>query len=881
MVNKIILFLLLSAAAATGQSQPKISLVQVTGTSNVFTAAQNAGDLNVFLASWNDDTTTITKVTDTAGNTYIQLLHTTTSEGGGLSQDVWYAADIKASAAAKNTLEITTSTGKYMSYLRIHGFEYSGVATSNVVNGTAIGSTGDSADPNPGGAVVTTAPNAMLFCATKTQLGDYVSVQPPGFTEVYSDTTSSVGDVADDALNVPPPPPGWYGCNPTLRTSGAWITQLAGFAGAPASTQNVMINWTSLNQVIDGFGAADAFVGPLSAAQQDFFFGTGTGQLGLSLLRTAVPDDSQVSGVCATVNAGCAGPYVSDMKAMIANGGRIYSTPWTPPPAYKTNGLGSCTNNAGLITTGYAAYATWLANYVESLKEEDGITLYALSLQNEPDLCEWYDSAYWTAAEINSFVANNLGPTFSSDKLPTLLFVPEPSTYKDLSWGTPCADDASCNKYVGGVNWHDYDAHLTGTNVVTAAPYPTSWPAGKKYWETEASCGSDFGPSFCQHGFNIDITDALDWAAVIDQRISVDNANAWLYWWLLGQNSTDDQALMAADGTVAQRAYMLGQYARFVRPGHRRITATHLPEPQVSVSAYEDQPTNALVIIATNYGGSALTQEFTMANAPEFQELTPWITSASLSLAQQSNVVVTSNSFSYTLPAQSITSFVGKATTSAATWALKNSSPLTEYSADNLHSCQAMNVTAGDLLLSYNIAYNGSTTGIALTNSDTQGNTWAMIQTVIIPNVSILQIQYTRAKASGSNTIELRSSASVHNLGNGCEEWSGGTTSGLILDGSAGVNSSANATTASASAATSGSSDLVVGMCVLPSDAGSNFAVGAGAGYTQDVFNNYLQSTSVFRAAVPLGKQTASCTTTGPASVWSAIIAGFLSASGT
>jgi len=224
---------------------------------------------------------------------------------------------------------------------------------------------------------------------------------------------------------------------------------------------------------------------------------------------------------------------------------------------------------------------------------------------------------------------------------------------------------------------------------------------------------------------------------------------------------------------------------------------------------------------------------------------------------------------------------VGTATGSAATWTLKNSSQITEYSSASSHSCPAMNVTAGDLLLSYNILYNGSTSGITLTNSDSQGNAWSVIQTVAIPSVSILQVEYTRAKTSGSDTIKVSSSASVHNVGNGCEEWSGGATSGLILDGSAGVNSSASGTTASASATTNGSGDLVVGLCVFPSDAGSNFAMGAGAGYTQDVFNNYLQTTSVFQTAVPGGKQTANCTTKGPASSWSAIVAGFLSGSGT
>ncbi|HXY02756.1 MAG TPA: IPT/TIG domain-containing protein, partial [Terriglobales bacterium] len=208
-------------------------------------------------------------------------------------------------------------------------------------------------------------------------------------------------------------------------------------------------------------------------------------------------------------------------------------------------------------------------------------------------------------------------------------------------------------------------------------------------------------------------------------------------------------------------------------------------------------------------------------------------------------------------------------------WILKNSSQITEYSSSRSHSCAPMNVTAGGLLLSYNIVYTGATSGITLTNSDTQGNVWTVIQTETIPNISILQIQYARAKASGSDTIKVSSSANVHNLGNGCEEWSGGVMSGPILDGSAGINGAGRV--ASASAKTTGSSDLVVGFCTFPWDNGANFAMSAGAGYyTQDLFNNYMESTSVYgSAAEGEGKQTASCMTSGPASNWSAIIAAF------
>lgn len=444
----------------------------------------------------------------------------------------------------------------------------------------------------------------------------------------------------------------------------ALLLLLSGFAAANAQT-TATIDWTNAHQVIDGFGASDTFVGPLTSADQSFFFGTGTGQLGLSILRTGVPDNSEVSGSCTSVSVGCAGPYVSDMKAAVANGARIYSSPWTPPPAYKTNALGTCTSNAGLITSDYAAYATWLANYVKSLQTEEGITLYALSIQNEPNECLNYDSAFWTAAEIDTFVATNLGPTFAAEGLTTLIYVPEGSGYNEMSLGSTCATDPTCNQYIGGVVWHDYDASLTGSNTIAADSYPSDWPEGKKYWQTEASCGSGFGPNFCQTGFNTDITDALDWAAVIDQRIAVDNANAWLYWWLVGLDATDDQALVNSSGTIAKRAYMLGQYGKFVRPGYFRIDATHLPEAGVSVSAYQNTATTALVIIATNYTGSNVSQQFSITNAPAFSSVTPYTTSASLNLAKQTSVSVSSNSFTYNLPADSITTFASQPSASA------------------------------------------------------------------------------------------------------------------------------------------------------------------------------------------------------------------------
>ena len=450
---------------------------------------------------------------------------------------------------------------------------------------------------------------------------------------------------------------------PATALVAAFVLFLAGLHSAQA--QSATVNWSNVHQQIDGFGASDAFQGQsMSSANQSFFFGNGSGQLGLSILRVEVSSNSgSAPGDCSSVGTSCAGVYVSDMKAAVANGARVYASPWSPPAQYTTNGSVNCQSGGGngaLSSSSYGAYATWLSNFVQSVGAQ-GVNLYAISVQNEPDMCMTYDSALWTGSQIDTFVKSNLGPTFAAQGLSTLIFAPEASSYSStVNLGSTCAGDSSCNQYVGGVNWHEYGTSFNSTSSIGANPYPSAWPTGKKYWETEASCGNGFGPSFCEQGFNTDINDALNWASIVDQRIAVDGATAWLYWWLVEGSPSDDESLSDGGSNIAKRAYMLGQYSKFVRPGYYRIDATHQPQQGVSVSAYNDAGSNTLVIIATNYNSSSVSQQFSVSNAPSFSSMTPTTTSASLSLAAQSSVNLSNNSFTYTLPANSITTFVGK-----------------------------------------------------------------------------------------------------------------------------------------------------------------------------------------------------------------------------
>jgi glucuronoarabinoxylan endo-1,4-beta-xylanase len=433
------------------------------------------------------------------------------------------------------------------------------------------------------------------------------------------------------------------------------------FCAPYSDAQTATIDWNNTHQVIDGFGAATGgsndgrYSGSstFTSEQASFFFSTSSG-IGLSLLRTAVPDD----GSCTTVNAMCAG-QVSSMQLATAHGATIWSSPWSPPASMKTNGSTICDTGTGvssLNSDSYSSYAQYLVNYVKSLSSLYGITLYALSVQNEPNTCFGYDGAIWSAANLDTFIKSDLGPAFvSAGVSSTLIMTPESSRYDSLaSLAGTTMRDAPAAAYVGINAWHDYDAAPSVIN-----PYASQ---NKLYWETEASAGPGYGPSLCEGCWDPSMADALMWAQIVDNRLAVANANAWNYWKLIDYaGNKDNEGLVGFDGTISKRAYMLGNYSKFIRPGYVRIDATHTPQTGLTISAYKDASTGSFAIVVTNQNSSNVSQIFKL-NGFTAAMVTPEITSASLNLAEQSSVPITGATFSYTLSATSVTTFVGVST---------------------------------------------------------------------------------------------------------------------------------------------------------------------------------------------------------------------------
>ncbi|HLK32501.1 MAG TPA: IPT/TIG domain-containing protein, partial [Terriglobales bacterium] len=200
-------------AAATPQSPTASVTVAYPG-------AQTAGNLNVVVVGWNDTTSTVQSVSDSAGNTY--SLAAGPTSGTGITQSLYYAKSI---AGGNN--KVTVTFNQAASYPDVRVLEYTGLDSSSPLDVTAVG-TGNSSSASSASAT-TTSGNELIFGANTVGTGN--KAPGTGFTTRIITTPDS--DLAEDETVSAT---GSYAATATLTSKGPWVMQMAAFKAAGAST---------------------------------------------------------------------------------------------------------------------------------------------------------------------------------------------------------------------------------------------------------------------------------------------------------------------------------------------------------------------------------------------------------------------------------------------------------------------------------------------------------------------------------------------------------------------------------------------------------------------------------------------------------------------
>jgi glucuronoarabinoxylan endo-1,4-beta-xylanase len=390
--------------------------------------------------------------------------------------------------------------------------------------------------------------------------------------------------------------------------------------------------WQDVRQSISGFGASSAWTAPdVPDELADELFSVD--RIGLSLLRLRIAPTGTTS-------------EVGTAEKAQARGAAVWAAPWSPPGAWKTSGTDIY--GGELLVEHYQAWAERLALFVRE-REDQGIHISALSAQNEPDYVAEWETCEWEPSALATFVGEHLVPALEAQGVSPTLLAPESSGWDDVArYGEALLEHAGAGPAIGIVATHHYGR---------AAPYAYRSPAeqGKELWMTEWSDSTGDGPD---HG----MTSGLVVARAIHENLTVGEVNAWHYWWLIERSDTPPgKGGLLSEDVITRRAYVTGQYSRFVRPGSRRI---HLSRESlqsgVYASAFLRESGSDFVLVVVNENDAPVVQSFDFEGA-EVSDLVPYVTNDSVALEEQSPVSA-GTAIRYEFSPRSVTTFQGPVT---------------------------------------------------------------------------------------------------------------------------------------------------------------------------------------------------------------------------
>jgi glucuronoarabinoxylan endo-1,4-beta-xylanase len=411
------------------------------------------------------------------------------------------------------------------------------------------------------------------------------------------------------------------------------------------STGTALVDFGSAAQTIRGFGASDAWYSKMSSARIAKLYGTDNGDLALSIMRLRIAPATWTSS-SQTADTSQWTAELANAAAAQALGATIFATPWTPPASMKINNSSRTSGlySGSLSTSSYSDFANYLKAYI-TYATQQGVSLYAISLQNEPD---WdpmtYESCLWTADEFDTWIAQygsvpNSGTTVK-------LMMPD-SYYFDPTMAATTLNDSNAVGKVSIISGHLYGATLT---------YPTlAKSLNKDVWMTEHFLDPAASSTGTASSWSMTITDAISAAEEIHNAMTLGQYNAYIWWWLVNSDDSKPTSLIDTNNDPTYYGYAVEHFSRFIRPGYVRYNATSNPIDGVYLSAYAGSSHQVIVVINSNTTAVSLPIQI---NNQTVTSLTPYQTTSSASVEQLSAITVSGNEFTATLPAQSITTYI-------------------------------------------------------------------------------------------------------------------------------------------------------------------------------------------------------------------------------
>jgi len=279
---------------------------------------------------------------------------------------------------------------------------------------------------------------------------------------------------------------------------------------------------------------------------------------------------------------------------------------WSPPAHMKTNK--STKNGGNLLPKFYDKFAEYLLEIPERYKNI-GIDLYALSIQNEPQFGQYYNSCLYTKEQYKDTILT-VGPALKKAYPKLKIFGQEHMLWHLGEYNAKTFRDPNASKYIDRLAVHGYSCADEALDITKAESLWLKAKAkanvwDKPLWMTETS---NYGP-----GWNGCINAAISLLIALKHgQISM-----WV-WWQLSESGLSPYSLMQ-NGVPKNLYYAFKHFYRFISPGSLMVQCDS-DRSNLMCVAFKHNIKKSLTIIAINTAYNEITDvEIEVKNISKFK----------------------------------------------------------------------------------------------------------------------------------------------------------------------------------------------------------------------------------------------------------------------
>lgn len=306
-----------------------------------------------------------------------------------------------------------------------------------------------------------------------------------------------------------------------------------------------------------------------------------------------VPDDVTLEHFSIERDRQALLPMIQAARAIAGDALKLLASPWSPPAWMKTNGE---MNHGGQLKPEHRdVWAAYYCRYIQAYAAE-GVPIWALTVQNEPEATQTWDSCRYTAEEERDFVRDHLGPALHRHDLSHIrLLIWDHNRDRLFERASVVYDDPRAAQYVWGAGFHWYehpqrfdnvqrvhdaypDKHLVFTEgCQEGGPHLGEWGLGERYAHAMLN------------DLNAWTEGWIDWNMLLDETGGPNHVGNYCSAPIIADTRTGELLYQSS-------YYYIGHFARFIGPGARRISC-RVSAGDLEVTAFRNADGSLAVVI--------------------------------------------------------------------------------------------------------------------------------------------------------------------------------------------------------------------------------------------------------------------------------------------